>query len=60
MQLQDYGIGLSLEDCKIQCLKRFDCTNIKWAPWDFRCIAFEGCQNVEQNSGWHHYVREGK
>jgi len=53
--MKDYGNKISLEGCKIKCVRLNNCSDITWHPESGRCITFNGCEHQTTKSGFHHY-----
>ena len=58
-QLQDFGNNISLEGCKIKCVKLSNCTDILWTPSNGNCKAYSHCENTKSMKESKHYSREG-
>ena len=57
--ITDYGTGISLSQCKLNCESSASCADIGWAPQNSRCITFAACPNPTASNAWerHRYIR---
>jgi hypothetical protein len=54
--VSDLGTGVTLGQCKDSCVGNIACTDITWAPGNYHCILFAGCDNAGSSTGWRRYV----
>ena len=57
--LQDFGTGLTVDECQTKCLGLDGCTDIIFAQGNGHCKAYDECKRPGDSASWEHYVLSG-